>query len=93
MQDGDAGTWGPGSAGNTKTGGSGQLAPDPGKRQRGRRSLGAADEEPLRRRLCYRGAKGSPVRERIRKEGTEKRYDDLLVVGKPGDDELQKAAS
>lgn len=40
-QDVDEGTWGSGSAGNTQTGGSGLLAPDPGKRQRGQRSLGA----------------------------------------------------
>ena len=48
----------------------------------------AADEEPLRRRLCYRGDRGSPVRERDRKEGTEKRCGDLLVAdvarGEPG---------
>ena len=53
--------------------------------------MGAVDEEPLRRRLCYRGDRGSPVRGRDRKEGTEKRCGDLLVVGNPGDDELQKA--
>ena len=58
------------------------------ERQCRRRSLDAADEEPLRRRLCYRGDSGSPVRGGDRKEGTERRYGDLLVAdvarGEPG---------
>ena len=64
----------------------------PGSGARRRWLKVAADEEPLRRRLYYRGDRGSPVRERDRKEATEKRCGDLLVLGNSDENELQKAA-